>query len=296
MLTHTARILRFVGIAALASLTLVHAEPAAAQRKPVAQYMFSHQSPPGTVGQMRLQRGGPVVGYYQPVQITGPKDVLISMADQGDWTDPVDGALFAGMQIGVPYRLKLANLPEQFRIFECYPTIEIIDRTYAPVGLERRFPIPIVFDEDDLRLATEGLLVTRVVYVEDPQQALPGAQAPGEQLWHDAGPKANALEVADGLGRPVAIVRLGGRTPDESAGPDMHFLYGCPKFLRILPPPVISELPHAPGAQPMPAQAIPTQQRPAQPSPTLQPTPAPPQPTVAPAPLQNSSSRRAAAR
>jgi len=193
--------------------------PAPAQRKPAAQYMFSHQSPPGTVGQMRLQRGGPVVGYYQPVQISGPKGVLISMADQGDWTDPVDGPLFAGMQLGVPYRLKLANLPEHFRNLECYPTIEVIDRTYAPVGLERRFPIPIVFDEDDLRLATEGMLVTRVVYIEDPKQALPGAQQPGEQLWHDAGPKANALEVADGLGRPVAIVRLGPRTPGESAGP-----------------------------------------------------------------------------
>jgi len=252
MLSHTVRILRFVGcVFAICSLPVFLA-PAAAQQ-PKAQYMFQSQNPPGAVGQMRLQRGGPVVGYYQPVELTAPKGITIALADQGDWTDPSERGVFSGMQIGVPYRVKLANLPEHFRNQECYPTIEIIDRTYAPVGLERRFPIPIVFNEDDLRLATDGLLVTRVVYVEDPQQALPGKQMPGDQLWHDAGPKANALEVADRLGRPVAIVRIGGRTPNESAGPDLEFLYGCPKFLRILPPPV--ELQPIPAANSQPLKS-----------------------------------------
>jgi len=249
MLSHTARILRFVGFVVAACSAPVFVAPASAQQ-PKAQYMFQAQSPPGAVGQMRLQRGGPVVGYYQPVELTAPKGVVISLADQGGWTEPTDRAVFSGMQIGVPYRIKLANLPDHFRNQECYPTIEIIDRTYAPVGLERRFPIPIVFNEDDLRLATDGLLVTRVVYVEDPQQALPGKQMPGDQLWHDAGPKANALEVADRLGRPVAIVRLGGRTPNEGAGPDMEFVYGCPKWLRLMPPPV--ELQPIPAANPQP--------------------------------------------
>jgi len=38
------------------------------------------------------------------------------------------------------------------------------------------------------------------------------------------------LEVADRLGRPVAIVRLGGRLPD-AMGPDQRFLYGSPPVL-----------------------------------------------------------------
>lgn len=268
MLSHTARILRFLGCAAMAWSAMWFVGPATAQQ-PAAHFMFHGQTPPGAVGQIRLQRGGPVAGYYQPVEITVPKGIVVSLADQGGWTEPTDRAVFSGMQIGVPYRLKLANLPEHFRNTECYPTIEIIDRTYAPAGLEKRFPIPIVFQEDDLRLATDGMLVTRVVYIEDPQQAIPGRQMPGEQLWYDAGPKADALQVADGLGRPVAIVRLGGRTPDESAGPDMQFLFGCPKWLRMLPPPV--------ALQPVPAE-------------NLQPTPAP-----QPLPLKSSSARRAAA-
>lgn len=281
MHTHTARILRFFGTAAAllapACLSLLVAEQVSAQQ-PAAHYQFSSQIPPGKVGQTRLQRGGPVVGYYQPVELSAPKDVIISLADQGGWTDPVDGNVFAGMQIGSPYRLKLSNLPEQFKNLECYPTVEIIDRTYAPAGMERRFPIPIVFNEDDLRLATDGFLVTRVVYIEDPKQALPGTQAPGEQLWHDAGSKANPLEVADRLGRPVAIVRLGGRTPDANAGPDMQFLYGCPKWLRIVP---------LPAAVQMAPQVLPPTR------PQSEPTTAPPQNT-APQPLQNNTSARRA--
>ncbi|MCE9605747.1 MAG: hypothetical protein K8U03_12705 [Planctomycetia bacterium] len=257
---------RLIGLVAPACIVVVAASVAQAQQ-PAAHYQFQTQNPPGAVAAARLQRGGPVVGYFQPVEMTGPKGVLISLADQGGWTEPTEGAVFAGMQIGTPYRIKLSNLPEQFRNLECYPTIEIIDRTYAPVGMERRFPIPVIFNEDDLRLATDGLLVTRVVYIEDPKQALPGTQQPGEQLWHDAGAKANPLEVADRLGRPVAIVRLGGRTPDESAGPDMHFIYGCPKWLRIVPLPAL-------------AQAVPT---------TM------PIPTPAPQPITNGSSRRATA-
>lgn len=252
MLSYTARILRFVGCVAAAFAVSTSVAPASAQQ-PRAQYMFQQQTPPGAVGQMRLQRGGPVVGYYQAVEISAPKGVVASLADQGGWTDPSERPVFTGFQIGVPYRIKLANLPEHFRNQECYPTIEIIDRTYAPVGLERRFPIPIVINEDDLRLATDGMLVTRVVYIEDPQQALPGKQMPGDQLWHDVGPRANPLEEADRLGRPVAIVRLGGRTPDEQTGPDMQFLYGCPKWLRLLPPPV--ELQPTPAANPQPLLA-----------------------------------------
>jgi hypothetical protein len=103
--------------------------------------------------------------------------------------------------------------------------------------MERRFPIQIVLNTDDLDLAMRGMLVTRVVYIEDPGQALPGAQQPGDQLWFDAGPGANPLLEADRLGRPVAILRIGGRTPNNAGGPDWEFLYGCPAWQRLPPPP-----------------------------------------------------------
>jgi hypothetical protein len=82
-----------------------------------------------------------------------------------------------------------------------------------------------------LELALAGKFVTRVVYLEEPQRALPVARSPqSEQSYFEVRPTDDPLEVADRLGRPVAILRLGGRLP-ESAGPDERFLYGSPPVL-----------------------------------------------------------------
>lgn len=236
---------------ALATVVACSGVSTASAQQPNVHYRYpAPQQPTGLVGATRLQQGGPVQGYFQPVELTGPDGVWISLADQGGWTDPVEGAVHAGMLIGAPYRVKLDNLPEEFNLPQCYPTIEIVDRTYAPQGLERRFPIPVVFNEDDMRQATRGMLVTRVIYIEDPQQAIPGRQLPGDQLWHDAGSQANPLEVADRLGRPVAIVRLGARMPDERSGPDMEFTYGCPPWRRLSVP-VAADIAPTPTELPM---------------------------------------------
>lgn len=222
------------------SLLILSAAICTAEAQSPAHIHYRHaaQTPLGLVGAERLRQGGPVEGYFQPVEFTAQTEMKISMASDGDWTEPGD-KLLAGYLLGQTYRLKVSNLA-LFPGKSVYPTIEVIDRTYPPVGMELRFPIPIVFNEDDVRLAMQGMFVTRVVYVEDPQLAIPGAQKPGEQLWHDAGSSANALEVADRLGRPVAIVRLGGRVPDDVRGPDLAFQFGCPKWLLFTPPTTVA--------------------------------------------------------
>lgn len=212
--------------------------PAEAQSPTSVHFRHPSQTPLGLVGMERLRQGGPVEGYFQPVQFTAQNEMKVSLAADGEWTDESDKVL-TGLTLGQAYRLKVSNLA-LFPGKAVYPTIEVIDRTYPPVGMELRFPIPIVFNEDDVRLAMQGMFVTRVVYVEDPQMAIPGAQKPGEQLWHDAGSSANALEVADRLGRPVAIVRLGGRVPDDARGPDYAFQLGCPKWLLFTPPTTVA--------------------------------------------------------
>jgi hypothetical protein len=214
---------------------LLVAAPLAAQQPKAVHYRYPSQTPLGQVGAERLRQGGPVVGYYQPVAFSSQSPITISLANDGTWTDGTVGKVHAALQLGQPYRLKLTNLPLHTGR-ECYPTIEVVDRTYPPGGMEFRFPIPVVFNDDDIRLAMDGMFVTRVIYVEDPQLAIPGGQQPGEQLWHDAGAAANPLEIADQLGRPVAIIRMGGRLPDERHGPDYAFQFGCPKWFQFTPP------------------------------------------------------------
>jgi hypothetical protein len=225
--------------------SLVAGSPAAAQQSGV-HYRWDARVPTGTVGRARLEFGGPVHGYFQPVQISGPPGLLIGLPEQGEWAQMTEGAVNAGMLIGKPYRIKVTGL-ELFPDRDCYPTIEVIDRTYPPPGMERRFPIPVVLNTDDLELAMRGMLVTRVIYIEDPAMALPGVQQKGDQNWFDAGPGANPLQEADRLGRPVAILRIGGRVPNNLGGPDWEFMYGCPAWQRLPPP---ADLADAPGAVP----------------------------------------------
>ena len=119
---------------------------------------------------------------------------------------------------------------------EVFPTVELIDRLCPPPGQELRFPIPIELTEDDLRLALSGHFVTRVIYVEDPAIALAAVGDPEHPSWFDIGPGLDPLKEARHWGRPVAILRLGGRLPDDSRGPDMHFLAGCPPVVLHGPP------------------------------------------------------------
>jgi hypothetical protein len=121
------------------------------------------------------------------------------------------------MQIAPVYRLRVTEIPNNPGL-EIFPTVEMIDRLYPPPGLLLKFPIPIELTLEELELAARGAFVTRVIYVEDPAQALPIAQPKdGEQPWVEARPGADPLVEADERGRPVAILRMGGRVPDASA-------------------------------------------------------------------------------
>jgi hypothetical protein len=64
---------------------------------------------------------------------------------------------------------------------------------------------------------------------------VPAAQEPNDQPYFDVGEGENPLDLADGLGRPMAILRMGGRLPDVETGPDPAFMYGSPPLLRWHP-------------------------------------------------------------
>jgi hypothetical protein len=138
------------------------------------------------------------------------------------------------MLIAPVYRLRVTRIP-MHEGQEIYPTIEVIDRLYPPVGQAPRFAVPIELTQEDLELALAGNYVTRVIYLEDPEHVLPAC--PGgcckEQAWFDAGPGSNPVEMADRLGRPMAILRIGGRVPDSRTGPDSQFLGHCPPFIPL---------------------------------------------------------------
>jgi len=204
------------------------------QQAPV-HYYHPGSMPPGMVGQMQLQRGGPVIGYFQPVKIIAPAGAAICYAVDGQFQTPQPAPLVAGFLVGQVYRLRVIGIPLHPGM-EVFPTLEVIDRLYTPAGHEWQFPIEVELTLEDLEMALSGKFVTKVIYLEDPRLALPVAQQ-GHQRWFEVAPGGDPLAMADQLGRPVAIVRLGARLPNAENGPDMDFLYGCPPVVPQPQPP-----------------------------------------------------------
>jgi hypothetical protein len=182
--------------------------------------------PPGAIGSRQLLRGGPLPGFFQPVEIKAPGGALVSLAAGGQFVTPQAAPVRVGLLIGSVYRLRVTNIPLSAGQ-EVFPSIELVDRLYTPVDQQWRFPIPIELSEEDLRLALSGKFVTRVIYLEDPDHALPVKQA-GTQNWFEVAPGGDPLMEADAMGRPVAILRLGGRLPNDT--PDASFFFGCPPY------------------------------------------------------------------
>ncbi len=202
---------------------------APAQERPT-HWLHAGATPPGAIGRQRLLRGGPLSGYCQPVEIRVPEGARIAPAAGTGFADSREGKLLAGLRLAEVYRFKVTEVPGEPGV-ELFPTVEVIDRLYPPPGLRLRFPVPVELTRDELLMAAEGKFITRVVYVEDPELAPPvDEDAEGGQRWLEAAPGEDPLVTADHLGRPIAIVRLGGRTPDTEL-PGGAFSYGSPEPL-----------------------------------------------------------------
>ena len=168
-------------------------------------------------------------GYIQPVEIRVPSGARVAPAVGTRFAHGRADRLLVGLRVGGLYRLQVIQVPESPGL-ELFPTVEILDRLYPPPGQALRFPIPIELTLEELKLAADGHFVTRVIYLEDPQAALPLADPDKDQRWVEARPGEDPLVMADHLGRPMAILRLGGRLPAGDQ-PDDAFLVGSPPVL-----------------------------------------------------------------
>jgi uncharacterized repeat protein (TIGR01451 family) len=153
------------------------------------------------------------------VTFDGPEGVVVEVL--GPAAEPVGvgehpGLLTVGLRQGLGYRLKLSNLPNRPEK-ALYPVVEVVGHLHRPTGADpSRYPVRIVFRDEDLESASDnGRLITQIVYLEDPEQAIPVHLPKNEVPSVDLSPAENPLRVAAALGRPMAIVHLGSRVPSE---------------------------------------------------------------------------------
>src|SRR5262249_4401893 len=89
---------------------LVSGSRAAAQDRS-AHWLTSSAMPPGAIGSLRLHRGRPLLGYFQPVRIRAPQGARISLAAEGGYSNTDSNDVLVGLQVGPVYRLQISDIP-----------------------------------------------------------------------------------------------------------------------------------------------------------------------------------------
>jgi len=212
---------------------LAATSPADAQIRPTRRHQpLTSQAAPGLAGRWAVAVNPRIATQPQAVRVElpdGEGSIAFYSADGAE--APVPPQSLALLQVGQLYRFRISDLPE-LPGAELYPTIELIDRLHPPCGRELEFPVPVAFTQEELQAALAGRLVTKVVYIERPQQATPERGTNAERAFL-AGPAANPFELAHRAGRPVAGDRRAGRLPDRQ-NPDPGF-YGDAAPVEIVP-------------------------------------------------------------
>jgi hypothetical protein len=184
-----------------------------------AATQLATQMTPGAIGAPGQLQPGPrpesmLPLHVQPVEIRGPAGTLIAIETAEGWSPLVPGPLRIGLVVGQPYRLRIGGVKGR-EGDELFPSVRILARMATPAGMDWRFPVEVVIDEDDLDAAFAGSLVRRVVYVacepEEPDLVPNG--------WFDVKPGDDAFEVARTLGDPVAELVIGNRLPAPGSVP-----------------------------------------------------------------------------
>lgn len=200
-----------------------------------ARPLLGSDMSPGVVGGIYAATRGPsIANYVQPVHINAPEGVGLTMP-VGESFGESTTDLMVGLQIGNVHRFRISGIAG-FEGEELYPTIEVIDRTYPPPGLQLKYPIRVDLDEDDLRAALVGQMVTRVIYLEDTASASALPQTDSPQRPVEVAAYQDPLDVADSLGRPVAILRIGSLLPPQHPQLMAGFFFGYPTYFPILAP------------------------------------------------------------
>jgi uncharacterized repeat protein (TIGR01451 family) len=160
----------------------------------------------------------------QVVRFSGPVGVIVEVL--GPQPEPVPvgdgrGLATVGLRVGVAYQLRVSNLPGRPNAM-LFPMIELVGHLHRPPGIDpAKYPIRVPIGPDDIEdVIAHGRLVTKVVYLEDPELALPLSLPKDEIPEASLSAVEDPLKVAPALGRVVAVLRIGGRapTPEDLTG------------------------------------------------------------------------------
>ena len=217
---------------------LVNAGFAVAQN-PGSHYLHRPSLPTGELASFyRLSDAD--LERVQPVAWKLPKGVRAGIAAPGGYVfnakiDETEArfpwlANAFALQPGRVYRFQLTDIPFNPNR-ALYPTLELIGRLNPPTGREWDFPIEIELPQADLELALQGNLVTRVVFLENSENARPtDADRSTADLTVEVPNNYDPVAVAASKGHVLAILRVGSRAPVDLPNAENSFYFGLPPF------------------------------------------------------------------
>ncbi|VAX41418.1 hypothetical protein MNBD_PLANCTO02-2864 [hydrothermal vent metagenome] len=200
-------------------------------QSPNGRYYPVDQSIPGKAGYWAAAIGKYNPRFFQPIRFDLPSTGMVTVYQgEAKKSKTIKSSAQAGLRVGPLYRLKISQMPE-YPGLELYPTIELLDRLHPPHGKAHEFPVPVQFTKAEIEEAQKGRLITKVIYLEHPRVAIP------RRLKQPREPRTlptsvNLLKEADHQGRPMAIVRLGGRIPNLHGNEDVEF-FGTPQSISL---------------------------------------------------------------
>ncbi|MCS6975530.1 MAG: hypothetical protein NZM31_00795 [Gemmatales bacterium] len=177
------------------------------------------------------------------VRVQGPEGMAVTFLDsRGGRT--FDQPVTVGLRPSFIYRLRLSGFPNRPGV-NFYASLEVRSTLHLPPRQKAsEFPAPVIFSEADAESALAGVLVTKVIGLEDAEKTALGPLFSGQPAEVSVNPEDDPLKYAQMLGRPLLIVRLGTREPEAAEvarlGPGMILF---PDMVS-LPPPSSSQLFH----------------------------------------------------
>ena len=159
-----------------------------------------------------------------PAPVLAMKTVLpegVSVAFDASETRYGNGSTF-GFRPGFAYRFRLdgvsKNADEAFG-----GSIEVRGSIVPRPGMKfMEYTAPLHVSAADLERLKAGAVVTKVIYLENPEKAVPEVQKADKPLELSADSERDAFEFSEASGRIAAIVRLGDRAPTKQELTEYH--------------------------------------------------------------------------
>lgn len=151
-----------------------------------------------------------------PAPLLAVKPILAdgyAVAVEGTEKAYPNGELF-GFRPGYVYRLKFVNTANPAE--SVGGTLEVRGSIVPRPGMKyMEYPAVVGVTKSDVKAALGGGLVSKVIYLENPEKALPLEQKANDPLEIAADSEREALDLAREGGRVVAVLRIGGRVPTK---------------------------------------------------------------------------------